>query len=66
MNELSSTDQAFINKLTGIILANLENEHFDINELSKAAGIPRSFIHQRLLAVLCIPTNKFVREVRLK
>jgi len=66
MSGVSATDQAFINKLTGIILANLENAHFGVDELAHAAGMSRSAIYHRLLAVSGKSTTQFIREVRLQ
>ena len=66
MSGISSTDQAFINRLTGIILANLGNEHFGVDELAHATGMSRSAIYHRLLAISGKSTNQFIREVRLQ
>ncbi len=38
MQEPLSPDQIFIRKLTDIALANLENEHFGVNELALESG----------------------------
>lgn len=40
MTEPLSPDQIFIRKMTDIIHANLENEDFGVNELSKEADKP--------------------------
>jgi len=66
MSGISTTSQAFINQLTGIILANLENEHFSVYELAHAAGMSRSAIYHRLLAISGKSTTQFIREVRLQ
>jgi len=66
MSGVSSTDQAFINRLTGIILANLENEYFGVDELAHSAGLSRSAIYHRLLAITEKSTTQFIREVRLQ
>ena len=66
MSGISSTDQAFINRLTGIILANLENEHFDVDKLASAARISRSALYHRLLSITGKSTTQFIREVRLQ
>jgi AraC-like DNA-binding protein len=41
MTKPLSMDQAFIRKLTDIVLANLQNEKFGVNELAREAGISR-------------------------
>jgi len=66
MSGVSSSDQGFINRLTGIILANLENEHFAVDELAHATGMSRSAIYHRLLAISGKSTTQFIREVRLQ
>ncbi len=66
MSGVSSSDQGFINRLTGIILANLENEHFAVDELAHASGMSRAAIYHRLLAVSGKSTTQFIREVRLQ
>jgi TolB-like protein/AraC-like DNA-binding protein len=66
MSVISSTDQAFINRLTEIILANLENEQFDVDELATEAGMSRSYILQKLTSIASKSTTRFIREVRLQ
>ncbi len=65
MSTISSNDQAFINRLTGIILTNLGNEHFGVAELARASGMTRLAIYHRLLAITGKSTTQFIREVRL-
>jgi response regulator of citrate/malate metabolism len=48
MNEPLSLDQAFIKKLTDIILANLQNEQFGVEELSRQAGMSHITIRRKL------------------
>jgi TolB-like protein/AraC-like DNA-binding protein len=66
MSGVTSSDLAFINRLTEIILANLENEHFDVDELAHEAGMSRSYILQRLTSTTSKSTTQFIREVRLR
>ena len=66
MSTISSNDQAFINKLTEIILTNLENEHFGVAELARTSGMSRLAIYHRLLAITGKSTTQFIREARLK
>ena len=65
MSTISSTDQVFITRLTGIILTNLGNEHFGVAELARASGMSRLAIYHRLLAITGKSTTQFIREVRL-
>jgi tetratricopeptide (TPR) repeat protein/AraC-like DNA-binding protein len=66
MTEPLSMDQAFIRKLTDIVLANLQNENFGVNELAREAGISRFTINRRLKSVLNQDTGHFIRGIRLK
>jgi tetratricopeptide (TPR) repeat protein/AraC-like DNA-binding protein len=65
MTESSSANQIFLEKLTEIILANLGNEHFDVNELAREYGSSRSRLNRRLLAVTGKTIHQFINEVRL-
>jgi AraC-like DNA-binding protein len=66
MDEPLSLDQAFIKKLTDIILANLENEQFGVEELSRQAGMSHTTIHRKLRAYTRLSVSQFIREVRLQ
>ena len=59
-------DQIFIAKLSEIILANLGNEDFGVNELVKKAGISHYSINRRLKAITNKSIKQFIREVRLQ
>ena len=60
------SDQAFIQKLTEIIHANLANENFGVSELALASGMTRSTIYHKLFAISGKSTTQFIREVRLQ
>jgi TolB-like protein/AraC-like DNA-binding protein len=62
----ANSDQALIGTLTEIVLANLQNEHFGVNELVREAGVSRSVLHRRLRAIQNQNISQFIREVRLK
>jgi TolB-like protein/AraC-like DNA-binding protein/Tfp pilus assembly protein PilF len=66
MTELLSRDQAFIEKLSGIVLTNLQNQNFGVNELAQKAGLSRSVIHRRLRSIKDQNITQFIREIRLK
>lgn len=66
MSEPLSMDQAFIEKLSGIVLSNLQNQNFGVNELAHVAGLSRSVIHRRLRAKKDQNITQFIREIRLK
>ena len=67
MAEPPFTDhEFFIKKLTGIVLANLQNENFGVDDLASEAGMSRSALHRRLLQLKHGNISHFIREVRLK
>jgi len=59
-------DQIFISNLTEIILANLGNEKFGVNELVHEAGISHYSLNRRLQAINKKSIKQFIREVRLQ
>lgn len=66
MEESLSRDQAFIKRLTAIILDNLENEQFGIEELVHQMGMGRTTIHRKLKTYTKLSLSQFIREVRLQ
>jgi TolB-like protein/AraC-like DNA-binding protein len=66
MTELLSMDQAFIRKLTDIVLANLANEDFSVEKLAAEAGMSHASIHRRLKAINNQDVSQFIREIRLQ
>jgi len=66
MEEPLSLDQAFIRKLTDIILSNLKNEQFGVEELSREMGMSHTTIHRKLRSYTHLSISQFIREVRLQ
>jgi len=66
MDEHLSMDQVFIKKLTDIVLANLANENFGVEELIIQAGMSRSSIHRKLRSITHQSVSQFIRETRLQ
>ncbi len=66
MSEHPVKDQIFISKLTDIVLANLGNENFGVNELVQQAAISHYSLTRRLHAITNKTIKQFIREVRLK
>jgi TolB-like protein/AraC-like DNA-binding protein len=66
MDESLSPDQAFINKLTDIILANLTNENFGVEELCRIVGMSHTTIHRKLKLITHRSLSHFICEVRLQ
>jgi len=66
MEETLSRDQAFIKKLTEITLANLDNERFGVEELSREMGMSHTTIHRKLRSYTHLSISQFIREIRLQ
>ena len=66
MTEPFSRDQAFIDRLSEIVLENLHNENFGVNDLAHEARLSRSVIHRRLREIRNQNITQFIREIRLK
>jgi TolB-like protein/AraC-like DNA-binding protein/Tfp pilus assembly protein PilF len=65
-NLLYTDHEAFIKRLTDIVLANLHNENFGVEDLAREAGLSRSTLHRRLCEISHQHTSQFIREIRLK
>lgn len=65
MTEHISMDQAFIRKLTDIILANLGNENFGVKELVRESGQSRYRLSRNLHSTTNKTISQFIRETRL-
>jgi AraC-like DNA-binding protein/tetratricopeptide (TPR) repeat protein len=66
MTKPLSPEQAFIKKLTDIVLANLQNENFGVNDLARESGLSLYAISRKLQSVKKIRVAQFVREIRLR
>jgi AraC-like DNA-binding protein len=59
-------EQAFLNRLTEIIEANLNNGQFGVTKLASKMGISRSYLYRRLKAQTSQSISQFICTVRLK
>ena len=66
MNEFLSMDQVFIRKITHIVLENMADENFGVDELVQKAGMSRSSIHRKLKVINQHSITQFIREIRLQ
>ena len=66
MTEPLSMDQAFVKRLTKIVLDNLPDENFNVDQLAKAVGMSHATLHRRLKAIKNQDVTHFIREVRLQ
>ncbi|MBW6535308.1 MAG: helix-turn-helix domain-containing protein [Mariniphaga sp.] len=66
MNLYLTDDNEFIEHLSRIILDNLSNENFGVNELIKTAELNRNYLSRRIKSIKNITINQFITEVRLE
>jgi tetratricopeptide (TPR) repeat protein/AraC-like DNA-binding protein len=66
MTESLNKDQYLIQKLTGIILSNIDKKEFGVSELVRESGMTRSRLNRKLISVLNKTIHQFIRETRLK
>jgi AraC-like DNA-binding protein len=66
MEEHHSVDQAFISKLTEIVLANLTDANFNVEKLAKKAGITRITLYRSVRSIKRQDISQFIRGVRLQ
>jgi AraC-like DNA-binding protein/TolB-like protein len=66
MVEPLTNNQIFIRKLTEIILTNLNNENFGVNELAHESGLSLYKLSRKLHSINKKTVNQFIREIRLQ
>lgn len=62
----SQKDGIFLKKVNAVILANLNNEKFDIASLSRAMALSRSQLYRRLKPLIRLAPINYIRYVRLQ
>ena len=58
-------DDVLLQKLTRIVLDNLENEQFSVEDLSDQIGMSRSHLYRRIKMLKGQSISQFIREIRL-
>ncbi len=66
MNLYLAEDNEFIEYLSKIILDNLSNENFGVNEFIKATGLNRNYLSKRIKSIRKTTINQLITEVRLE
>lgn len=66
MNADNGNDKAFLNRLTSIVEANLNNEKFGVSELAEKMRLNRSYVHRKLKSITKKSISEFIREIRLQ
>jgi TolB-like protein/AraC-like DNA-binding protein len=65
MNLTLASDKEFIQQLTGIVLNNLEDENFGVEELIRLSGLGKNTLRHRLKTLTRKTISQFISEVRL-
>ncbi len=65
MQRSEGNTQPFLLKLRGIVLDNLKNEQFTVEDLASAYGLSRSQLHKKLKKIESKSISQFIKEVRL-
>lgn len=63
---LISKEDTFIGKVEDIIILNMVNEDFSINDLAQELFLSRSQVHRKIKALTGISTSIYIRSVRLQ
>jgi AraC-like DNA-binding protein/TolB-like protein/Tfp pilus assembly protein PilF len=58
--------EGFLNKLTGIIEANLTNDQFGVSELARQMNMSRSSLHRKVKDAAGMTVSQFICRVRLR
>lgn len=65
-DEALSMNDSYLRNLKKIVVYNLENEHFSVEELADKAGISRSQLHRKLKQLVGLSVSEFIRNIRLE
>ncbi|PXY46431.1 hybrid sensor histidine kinase/response regulator transcription factor [Flavobacterium hydrophilum] len=64
--KLSDEDKKLIDKIVDIIDANLDVEHFNVNDLSEHLGMSYSLVYKKIKKITGKSVSEFTRNVRLR
>lgn len=63
---VKNRDQQFIEKVTSVILENIDNSEFGVSSITKEIGIGRTLLHTKLKQILDLSATEFINTIRLK
>ena len=63
---LTKADEEFIKKLNEIILSNLSNQEFSMDDMAESLNMSRSSFYRKMKGVLDLSPNEYLRIERLK
>lgn len=62
----ADANQKWLNRITEIVLANLENQNFGVNELAVELGMSQTSLLRKLKTINKKTVNQIIREIRLQ
>lgn len=62
----TKADEQFLNKLTEVVMQNIEEENFNVDNLADAMNMSRTSLHRKIKGVSELTPGDFIRLVRLK
>ena len=62
---VSSVDDLFLQKIKNVVETHIAEERFGVDELAREAGMSRSQIHRKLIALTGMAAGDFIRYLRL-
>lgn len=62
----SKIDEQFIKRITDIILKNITDEYFSIDQIAEDMNMSRSSLYRKIKEISSLAPNDFIRLVRLK
>ncbi len=66
MPDSSKAQQEFLNRLTELMEANLDNEQFGVSEMAGEMGMSRSNLHRKVNSLMNISAGQYIRRFRLQ
>lgn len=66
MKKHHTVDNHFINKLTDIVLNNISNENFSVEQLAEEAGLNRTSLYRKVKSNTGQSVSQVIKEIRLR
>lgn len=62
----NKADEQFLNRLTEVVMQNIEEENFNVDNLAYAMNMSRTSLHRKIKGISELTPGDFIRLVRLK
>jgi AraC-like DNA-binding protein len=63
---IKNRDQQFIERISAIVLDNIDNPELNVSVITKEVGIGRTLLHTKLKQILDLSATEFINTIRLK